>query len=329
MMTSLPNAPGIFQQIIVFPFKVFGLLLIFVALLCGSGYAQTGPFPFTPNKEVLSSKIANKPNRTLSILSWNLYLLPWIVPWKGQCKRAKVIGEVIGELDYDVIVIQEAFHNRARKILTDLISKEYPYQIEPQMGKFLKFNSGVYVLSKIPMQLIDQIQYKDCKLFFQDCRANKGATMVELEKDKQVFQLIATHVQAERGEKFDNIRESQFKEISNRCILPNKKANIPVLVTGDLNTRLSTEIQYNNMLEILNVKDGKLTGNFKYTYGGRRNDMKGKKIHKGKVLDYVLIDANGSGILAGERKVKLFQKEWKKGRKDLSDHYAVEAILKF
>ena len=271
---------------------------------------------------------ADKEN-TLSVLSWNIYMLPWIVPWKGQCKRARAIVDVIAELDYDVIVIQEAFHKRARKILIEGLQQYYPYQIEPGKGRFLKFNSGVFIISKIPLQLIDKIKYKECKLFFQDCRANKGATMVELEKDNQKFQLIATHVQAERGEKFDNIRESQFKEITDRFIIPNKKENIPILVTGDLNTRLSTEKQYTNMLEILNANDGKLIGDFTYTYGGVLNDMTGKTVGKGKVLDYILIDANGTNIKPGERKVWIFQKEWKKGRKDLSDHYAVEAILKF
>lgn len=294
------------------------------------GYSQIAAVS-SVNEDLSASKLkgARKPNSTLSLLSWNIYLLPWIVPFKSQCKRAKAIAEVIAELDYDVIVIQEAFHNRARKILIERLLPHFPYQIEPQKGRFLKFNSGVFIVSKISMRLIDQIQYKECKLFFQDCRANKGATMVALEKDNQQFHLIATHVQAERGARFDSIRESQFKEIYNRCIVPNKKPNIPVLVTGDLNTRISTENQYSRMLQILNVKDGKLTGDFKFTYGGVLNDLKGKAVSKGKLLDYVLIDPNGTNINIGERKVNIFQKEWKKGKKDLSDHYAIEAILKF
>lgn len=329
-MTSPPSDFGVFQKITLFPFKVLILFAISMALFCMPGYSQTAVGPnFYDDPSGSEIQGTRNPNSTLSILSWNIYLLPWIVPFKSQCKRAKAIAEVIAELDYDVIVIQEAFHNRARKILIERLLPHFPYQIEPQKGRFLKFNSGVFIISKIPMRLIDQIQYKECKLFFQDCRANKGATMVALEKDNQQFHLIATHLQAERGARFDSIRESQFREIYNRCIVPNNMPNIPVLVTGDLNTRLSTENQYNSMLQILNVKDGKLTGEFKFTYGGVLNDLKGKAVSKGKLLDYVLIDANGTNIKPGERKVKVFQKQWKKGKKDLSDHYAVEAILKF
>ena len=75
--------------------------------------------------------------------------------------------------------------------------------------------------------------------------------------------------------------------------------------------------------------NGNIIGDFSYTYGGVLNDLTGKKIGNGKVLDYILIDENGTGIKPGMRKVRIFQKEWKKGKKDLSDHYAVEAILKF
>ena len=329
-MTSPPSDLGVYQKFALFPFKALSLCAIAMALFFMPGYSQIAAgSSFNDELAVAESQGARNPNNTLSILSWNIYLLPWIVPFKSQCKRAKVIGEVIAGLDYDVIVIQEAFHNRARKILIKRLLPYFPYQIKPQKGRFLKFNSGVFIISKIPMRLIDQIQYKECKLFFQDCRANKGATMVALKKDNQQFHLISTHVQAERGAQFDSIRESQFKEIYNRCIVPNKKPNIPVLVTGDLNTRISTENQYNRMLQILNVNDGKLTGDFKFTYGGVLNDLKGNAISKGKLLDYVLIDANGTNINPGERKVKVFQKQWKKGKKDLSDHYGLEAILKF
>ena len=114
------------------------------------------------------SDISVDKERRLSVLTWNVYLLPWIVPWKGQCKRARAIVDVVADLEYDVIVIQEAFHNRARKILIEGLLPTYPFQIEPGKGRFLKFNSGVFIISKIPLQLIDKIKYKECKLFFQD-----------------------------------------------------------------------------------------------------------------------------------------------------------------
>ena len=54
--------------------------------------------------------------RVLRILSWNIYMLPNAsLVSSGQQERAPCIGRVLAAADYDIVVLQEAFHKRARR----------------------------------------------------------------------------------------------------------------------------------------------------------------------------------------------------------------------
>ena len=64
----------------------------------------------------------------LKILSWNIYMLPYLSLFNNNFQRAKVIADKLNVSDYHVIVFQEAFSSKCRRILAENMSQSYPYQ---------------------------------------------------------------------------------------------------------------------------------------------------------------------------------------------------------
>ena len=270
---------------------------------------------------------SNGQTGTLQILSWNVQLLPAIVFYKGQMKRAPLIVNQLKDSSYDIIVFQEAFHKKARKLLWKGLNESFPYQLEPGKGGFLKFNSGVWIISKLKPERTDNVKFTKCRIPLADCRANKGASFVEVVKDGQKVQIFATHVQAKEGEKYQQTRNTQFQEMKDQLIEQYKEDKVPQIVLGDLNTAKSKTEDYSKMLVILGSEDGKLEGEQQFTYNGILNDMGGSQDKK--VIDYILINKRGNPNVQLSRRVKIFQEQWSKKNSDLSDHYAVECKLIF
>lgn len=267
--------------------------------------------------------------RDLKILSWNIYMLPGIVPVANRTARAEVIADTLAKMDYDIIIFQEAFHKKAVKVLRKGLKDLYPYMYGPfnQTKNPFRVNSGVWILSKIPLKDLGVIQYKNGKV--ADKLALKGAALLEGTTARgQVFQLLGTHMQAE--DEFPQIRRDQFDQIYNELLSVHKKEGVPQIVCGDLNTRSDELEEYNYMLTKLNVENGAISGAQKTTYDGRTNEL-ARKVWKddSQIIDYVLIRKNGATIRSAYRAVSVLRKEWKKGKTDLSDHYGMIFELKF
>ena len=273
---------------------------------------------------------------TLKILSWNIYMLPNrdMPIFTGQQARAAIIAALLNAENYDVIVFQEAFHDRAREILSDGLREKYPYQIGPanQRAGFLRTNSGVWMVSRVPIKMLREIEFDNCAGF--DCLANKGALLIEGEKNGQPFQIIGTHLQAFNGEKRDAIRTQQYEQIRNELLQPFERDNVPQLLCGDFNTAKRSQ-RYVPMLEILNADDGSFSGSITYTDATDDYAPDDYTHDKRDVLDYILFRQKKSDVADKPRckttvtsKVKIFRTPWffkGKKRRDLSDHCAVEA----
>lgn len=65
--------------------------------------------------------------KKIKILSWNIYMLPGFLG-HGKKPRAEAIGQILASSDYDVIVFQEAFDGKARKIISRLLQPAFPFQ---------------------------------------------------------------------------------------------------------------------------------------------------------------------------------------------------------
>lgn len=261
----------------------------------------------------------------LKILSWNIYMLPRHIKHTGKLPRAKEIGKLLKESDYDIIVFQEAFHGGARRRIRKALADSFAYRIGPANRHYFGFktNSGIWILSKTPITKIATINFKECE--GPDCWAHKGALLVEGEKDGKKFQVLGTHLEAGGPQ---TIRDGQYKEINDFLLDKYAQPGVPQFVCGDFNTGCNDTICYPTMLSTLKAEDGEPYGDQKYTADGTLNDF--KRGHKSRrLIDYIFYRGNGYTVKSIQRQIKIFTAPWKKDYKDLSDHFAVEAVIEF
>lgn len=263
----------------------------------------------------------------VNILSWNIYMRPRVAFHDGQVKRASEIVKELKDKNYDVIVFQEAFDNKARNIIWKGLKEKYPYQSgAPKHKYFFKVSTGVFIISKLPLEMLDHIYYSECG--GSDCFAVKGATLVNVTKNGKSFQIVGTHLQAASGKKktATEIRKIQYDEINAKLLKPYKKQGVPQFLVGDLNTKKSNEEAYNNLIKDLEMEDGEISGSKQYSSDGTTNDFKDADTEP-KLIDYVLCKKNGAKLLFIKRTIEIFKSDWSKEHKDLSDHYAVLAEI--
>lgn len=261
----------------------------------------------------------------LRILSWNIYMLPFISLFNSNAQRAKVIADKLNESDYQIIVFQEAFSLKCRHILAGKLLENYPYQYGPANKNRFPFrtNSGLWVVSKIPLTELDEIQFSVCKGF--DAVARKGAVLFEGCFNGSKFQLLATHLQAEHSHALRNIQCSEIKE---HLLDPYYRRNIPQFICGDFNIDMDDTFNYWQMLQTLDAKNGELSGNIKVTYDELNNNLAYNANGRKRIIDYVLV-RNGGVIEKIERKVQTFFTNIRGRESYLSDHYAMEFCVNF
>lgn len=266
--------------------------------------------------------------KDLKILSWNIFMLPGIVPMAGRVARAEAITDTISKLDYDIIVFQEAFHKKAVGKIREGLKNLYPYMYGPynQPKDAVHISSGVWIVSKIPLKELGVIQFKNGRV--ADKVALKGAALLEGMANGTTFQILGTHMQAE--DKFPNIRREQFDQINKELLSVHKKDGVPQIVCGDMNTRPTENEEYAYMLKTLEAEDGALDGIQKDTYDGTTNKLAEAAWKKAKAtFDYILLRKNGAEVSSIKREVSVLRKKWKKNKSDLSDHYGMICELKF
>lgn len=133
---------------------------------------------------------------SLRLLTWNIQMLPMLVNANGKGKRAKAIVDQLKSHPYDVVVFQEMFKHRSRKIITRGLAEMYPHQTKVLNKKAVSFKTsgGVIILSRHPMLGVQQIRYKERTGF--DKLARKGALLAEIDFHGKHIQVIGTHLQA-------------------------------------------------------------------------------------------------------------------------------------
>lgn len=256
----------------------------------------------------------------LKILSWNIYMLPYISLFNDNDKRAKAIAERLSGSDYHIIVFQEAFSRKCRNILSRNLMAAFPYQYGPvNDARFsLRTNSGLWIVSKFPLKQLDQVEFS--KSAGYDAVARKGAVLFEGSFKGSRFQLLATHLQAMDSQA---LRELQCREIREHLLNPYFQKNVPQFLCGDFNIDMYDTADYQRMLHILDATNGSLSGNWKVTYDEVENELAYKANGKRKILDYALV-RNDDTIERMERKVQTFFTNMGNRETHLSDHYAME-----
>ena len=261
----------------------------------------------------------------VKVLSWNIYMLPGIITQSAAVERARAIGELLRTTDYDVIVFQEAFSGRARRIIWNSLRERYPYTTGPanQKGISFKINSGVWIVSRYPITASQSFAFK--LRAGSDAFSRKGALLAELNVNGTPLQVVGTHLQSAGG---SAIREEQCLELYHRLLKPAKKSGVAQIICGDFNIdRYSAQPTYRFMLQALNAVDEEEKSDF-FSFDYRNNDLNnGNKEGRSSLIDYILVGNNGTGAVCSNRKVTSFKKQWSTSHQDLSDHYSLEAEI--
>jgi endonuclease/exonuclease/phosphatase family metal-dependent hydrolase len=262
----------------------------------------------------------------LKILSWNIYGLPSYISHKGLAVRSRLIAEYLKDADFDIVIFQEAFTAKSRRIIRSILCNSFPYQLGPANEKThgIRLNSGIWIISKVPLNFVSQIQFSISRGF--DRFSRKGALMVEGTHNGTVFQLVGTHLNSGSSQK---VRDKQYKQMVSRLLEPNKKEDIPQIICGDFNTNKQDKTSYSRMLEILNVPDYEMAGACLYSYDGINNDLTGKRFRGQDIIDFIFFRPNGLTGQKIDRSIHPVYHSWSSSHKDLSDHYAVAATIEF
>ena len=270
------------------------------------------------SKQHLSTQSTIIEANNLRILSWNIKMFPVPYGWfHNTSKRSENIIKVLkNSKRYDVILFQEAFSYKIRKIIYNSLKDLYPHQIDiNDETNFYTMNSGLWVISSIPITLIDNINFTELR--HNDWLSSKGAYLYSVIKSQQEFYIINTHMQADYLTKYSDIRTSQYTEIQQKLILPNENSKIPLILCGDLN--ISKPSKLNQMLEKLNFFNGPLSGKLKHTSLGNNHEL----------LDYILVKSKKIKFQSIERRILNMSVYLNIDSIQLSDHYPIEGILKW
>lgn len=246
-------------------------------------------------------------------------MLPRLAVRPGRQARAHGVAEALREFHADVIVFQEAFLPAAREIILKGLKHIYPHHYGPGNNNFhIKSSSGVWVLSKLPLQLLKTIRFTHNTGF--DAMVRKGAMLLQGTHLDQTFQIVGSHMQA--GVTAVEPREKQIEDLYTKLLKPFEQKGVPQFICGDLNVGIDTP-HHDTLLKNLDATNGEITGPVKFSYDGFTNTLARSLGYKDKytTYDYILLRQNNAPIKNMHRHIKVFRA----GEKDLSDHYAVVA----
>jgi len=259
---------------------------------------------------------------TLNVLSWNVFLRPSIMSDK-QMKRVDSIAYYLEKSDCEILILQEVFHKKAKKRLTELLVDTYPFRTKSGPKSFYGVPSGVVIYSKLPF-INEAKHYSYQHKTGSDKLAKKGLVQVSVNHKGREVAVIGTHLQAGGGEKRIEIRQNQVELI--RKVQNEINDSVTLIFGGDFNIGSSTPA-YNDLIESLNVQTIQPTSDIKNTCNfSDHNLMKGSG--KPYWIDFILlrIKENAKFVSSTIESPRQF---FKGTSQRLSDHNPIKSTLVF
>jgi len=250
-------------------------------------------------------------------------MLPSIPFMKGQVKRAQGIVDVLKQSDYDVICFQEAFHKRAKRIMEDGLSEMFPYHVNTfKKGFTLKATSGLWILSKYPIEKIAEIEFTAKKGF--DAQSKKGAILFELNSPKK-FYMIDSHLQSSVGGGRNEVRRDQATQILEELIKKYTNDMVPLLVAGDWNTKANSSFDNAALKDLFNITQA----SDEFISKGTWPASSYRGAIKPRIYDLIMLKDIQNEMTHFECRIPDLKYKWSKKKDDLSDHLPVEAIVRW
>lgn len=262
----------------------------------------------------------------LKILTWNVYMIPKPIKWSYQPERTIEITKQIAKSDYDIVFLQEAFMGDFRKKLYRSVSKKFPYAHYLGInGAVPLVGSGVFVLSKYPYKVLENIHFRDCS--GGDCFSAKGATFIEVTlPGDEKLQFGVTHMQAGSGAEKEAVRLSQLMQIRG-SFQRIKTSGIPQFLVGDVNVDYNNNRpEFDRLTSLLQMKTDRLIGDLQHT-GGFPTVCYNKTINANKWIDHILVSQESRNVRV-TRSVRAFSGRINGRECPLSDHHSVEATIR-
>lgn len=277
---------------------------------------------------LLFSMMANA--HDLSVLTWNTFLLPPPINYTRQAERGALMAEKLRKIDSDIIFFQETFYESERELMIKDLSSSYPYVVIPKKGDgFFQFiNSGLMIVSKYPVKVLDQVVFDDC--VFSDCFASKSAIIIEVTlPNNKVVQMLNTHLQAWNETKAIAVRKKQLQQIKD-LMKNNLRLGVAQVLVGDLNINGKVEGEYNDALALMEMSSIPLEGPLNFSNGFATADCYDNPggDPEGEWVDHLWLNANGTETEIHSKKVVPILGSLGTRNCPLSDHYAVEALIK-
>jgi endonuclease/exonuclease/phosphatase family metal-dependent hydrolase len=280
--------------------------------------------PLKPDEAISTVNSYHEDKPDLKILTWNIYMLPHCSWFHDNCRRARFIAGKLKYSEYDIILFEEAFDRRPRNILKEELESSFPYIYGPANYSFIsvRANSGLWILSKIPLQRLEEIEFE--YRYGIDAMSRKGAVLFQGLWNGQVFQLACTHLQADSP---DLVRRKQCDEVAD-LLKKYSMEFIPQITCGDFNIEYDDQENYKSMLTSLDSENGSLSGELQSSFDEIDNELARKINGKSRLIDYILV-RNANLFKSITRKVKVFKGIQNNKVFSLSDHYGIEAIIDF
>lgn len=257
------------------------------------------------------------------VLSWNVYMLPKPIKSSLQKTRTRIIPEELVKTNYDMIFMQEAFTQGLRSGVRKKLKATHPHTFYLKNRRFptAVFGSGLYVLSRYPVKLLDHVYFSNCRS--ADCFAHKGAVLMEIILPQgQKVHVVNTHMQA--TDSGGRIRLKQLGQI-HAMLARHSEPSVPQFLVGDLNID-PAHPEFELGLSLMGMDYARLAGPIRHTTG--RVNSCYKVGGDQKWVDHMWFD-NYHGISATHLRVRIFDFVRKGKSCPLSDHHAVEASFRF
>jgi endonuclease/exonuclease/phosphatase family metal-dependent hydrolase len=270
-----------------------------------------------------SAESADKP-APIKILTWNIQMLPTFPSVaalnKGQAMRAPWIIDYLNASDYNVVCLQEVIDPKMTALLKEGLKKSFPYVISADAkGGISGTSGGILFASRIPIQYVDHIAYKNVKGV--DALAEKGCLLVAGEHNGVPFQIAGTHLQAGSNE----VKEKQIPEIAAGILRKHKQDGTPQFLVGDMNIDTADKDRYALLLKTTEMRDFPLDDESPFTVDSENSWKEGKKKKGGGRIDHVLLNPQGTKTTVTRQTVQRARREHEGKTIDLADHYGVVA----
>ncbi|MER7672576.1 endonuclease/exonuclease/phosphatase family protein [Kitasatospora sp. NPDC096128] len=194
---------------------------------------------------------------SLSVFAFNVDLGTAIVDRtqnEQAARRTPVIERIVRQHNADVVVLDEQFNNSSTADINAKLADLYPYRT-PVVGgvcsgggwtgvsgncsnSWFVINGGTMILSKYPITAQYAHVFSNSTYGTWDYHANKGAALVQVNKNGTTAWVVGTHLQADEADTSTDTTQStrlgQLAEIR-AWVDGIVGSGAPVLIGGDLN----------------------------------------------------------------------------------------------